>query len=63
MFRKSRLRRRFAKQHGERSTAKISTVALYHIYWWLWRKLSWKKSLLVIYKILGVLVNTLTTDD
>ena len=27
---------------------------LYHIYWGLWRQLSWKKSLLVIEKILGL---------
>ena len=36
---------------------------LYHIYWSLQSKLSWKKSLLVIYKILGKLVNTLTIDE
>ena len=36
---------------------------LYHIYWWLCRKLSCKKSLLMIWKILGLFFNTLTADD
>ena len=29
----------------------------------LWRKLSWKRSLLVICEVLGIFVNTLTADD
>ena len=33
---------------------------LYHIYWSLWRQLSWKKSLLVVCKILRLFVNTYT---
>ena len=33
-----------------------------HIYWSLWRQLSWKKSLLVIFKILRLFANTLTSD-
>ena len=36
---------------------------LYHNYWSLWRRLSWKKPLLVILKILGLSVNSLTVDD
>ena len=29
----------------------------------LWEKLSWKMSLLMIYQILGLFVNTLTSDN
>ena len=35
---------------------------LYHIYWFLWRQLSWKKSLLVMCKVLRMFVNILTAD-
>ena len=35
----------------------------YHIYWLLWTYLSWKMSLLVICKIFGLFLNSLTTDD
>ena len=42
---------------------KSKRQCLYHIYSSLWRKLSWKKSLLVICKILGLFVNTLTAND
>ena len=36
---------------------------LYHIYWSLWLQFSCKNSLLVICKILGLFLNTLTDDD
>ena len=36
---------------------------LYHIYWSLWRQFSWKKSLIVICKILRLIVNKLAADD
>ena len=35
---------------------------LYDIYWWMRTQLSWKKFFLVICKILGLFVNTLTAD-
>ena len=35
----------------------------YHIYWWLWRKFSRKKSLLVICKVLRMFFNILTAND
>ena len=38
-----------------------STFTIYN--WSMWRQFSWKKSLLVICKILGLLVNTLIPDD
>ena len=34
----------------------------YHIFRWIWDKLSWKKSALVRSKILGLFVNTLTLE-
>ena len=36
---------------------------LYHIYSSLWRKLSWKKLVLVICKFLWLFINTLTAHD
>ena len=35
----------------------------YQLYSSLWGELSWKKSLLVICKILGLVLNTVTADD
>ena len=35
----------------------------YHMFSWLWGKMTWKMSLLAIWEILGVFVNTLTADD
>ena len=54
----------FDKQHGKwpKALLKSEWQQLYHIYWSLRRKLSWKKSLLVICKILTLFVNTLTAD-
>ena len=62
MSRKSRFRRPFNKQHGKRSRPSIGHD-FYQIYWSLWRQLSWKKSVIVIWKILGLFVNTLTADE
>ena len=57
-------RRRFNKWHGKRSEKLMKSEGqhLYRIYWSIWMKLSWKKSLLVICKMLGLFVNTLTTN-
>ena len=65
MSKKSCFRRPFDKQHGKRSKTLLKSPRedLYHIDWWLWRKLSFKKSLLVICKSLGLSVNTLTASD
>ena len=35
---------------------------LYHIFWWLWRELTFKKSLLVTYKTSRLFPNTLNAD-
>ena len=65
MSKNSRFRRLFNKQHGKPSQIllKYARQQLYQLYWSLWSKFSWKNSLLVIWKILGLFVNTLTTDD
>ena len=65
MFKRSRFRRPFNKRHGKWSETLLKSDGqhLYHIYWSLWRELSRKKSLLVMCKILGMFVTTLTTDD
>ena len=65
MFKKSRVRGSFDKWHGEQSEALLKSKRrhLYHIYWSLGRQLSWKKSLLMICKILGLFVNLLTGDE
>ena len=62
---KSRFRRPFEKRYGKRSQTLLKSAALhfYHINWSLQRQVSWKKSLLVICNILGLFVNTITTDE
>ena len=64
MSKKSRFRRSFEKQHGKRAKTllKCQGQLLYHIYWSLWRQLSYKKSLLVICKISRLFPNTLSAD-
>ena len=42
---------------------KSDVTCLYHTYWSRWRQLSWKESLLVIWKLLALFVNTLTAND
>ena len=65
MYKKSRLRGLFDKQHGKRAQALLKSASqhLYHIHRSLPRKLSWKKSLLLTCQILGLLVNTLAADE
>ena len=61
----SRFRRPVHKQHGKRAQTllKSESLNLYHIYWSLLKKLSWKKSLLLTCQNFGLLVNTLAADD
>ena len=65
MSKKSCFRSPFNRQHGKWSQDPLKSARqhLYHIYWSLWWKLSWRKSLLVICKILGLFLNTLTAVD
>ena len=64
MSKKSHFRGSFEMLHGKQAEtlSKSKRQHLYHIYWSLWRQFSWKKSLLVICKILGLFLNTLTAD-
>ena len=65
MSKKSRFRGPFDKQHGKRAQALLKSTLqhLDDIHRSLPRKLSWKKSLLLTCQILGLLVNTLATDE
>ena len=60
MCKKSRFIGLFEKQHGKRAQTVLKSERqnLYHIYWSLWRQLSFQMSLLEICKML-----TLAADD
>ena len=64
MPKKSRFKGSFKKQHGKcaQTLFKFAWQKLYHIYWSLWRQLSLKKFLLVIWKIWRLFLNTLSAD-
>ena len=61
---KSRFKGSFEKQHGKcaQTLLKFAWQNLYHIYWSLWRQLTFKKFLLVICKISRLFPNTLSAD-
>ena len=61
---KSRFKGSFKKQHGKcaQTLLKFAWQNLYHIYWLLWRQLTFKKYLLVIWKISRLFPNTLSAD-
>ena len=65
MSKKCRFTGPFDKQHGKRAQALLKSASQhhYHIHRSLLNKLSWKKSLLLTCKILGLLVNTLAADE
>ena len=65
MSKKSRFRGPFKKQHGKLAQLlfKSASQHLYHFQWSLTSQLSCKKSLLLTWKILGLLVNTLAADE
>ena len=64
MPKKSRFRAPVEKQHGKcaQTLFKFQGQLLYHIYWSLGRQLFYKKSPLVICKILNLFPNTLSSD-
>ena len=64
MPKKSRFKGSLGKQHGKRAQTflKFPWQQVYHIYWLLWRQLTFKKSLLVTCKIWRLFVNTLSAD-
>ena len=53
------------KHHGRCAKALLKSASqlLYHIHWVLRSQLSWKKSLLLTWNILGLVVNTLAADE
>ena len=55
----------FDKQHGKRAQALLKSASqhVYYIHWSVASQLTWKKSLLLTCKILGLLFNTLATDE
>ena len=61
---KSRFKGSFRKQHGKRpqTLLKFAWKHLYHVHGSLRRQLTCKKSLLVICKISGLFLNTLSAD-
>ena len=65
MAKKSHFRGCFDKQYRKRPHTQLKSASqhLYHIHLTLERKLCSKKSLLLTYQILGLLVNTLPTDE
>ena len=65
MYKKFRFRGQLDKQQGKRTQTLLKSPSqhLYHIHWSLARKLCSKKSLLLAWKILGLLVNTLAADE
>ena len=65
MSKKFRFRGCFEKQYGKRAQELLKSASqhLYQIDWSLGAKLCSKKSLLLTWQILGLLVNTLGTDE
>ena len=62
MSKKSCFWRLFDKQHGggAQTLFKSESHHIWNIYWSMWRQLNWKKFLLVISKMFGLFLNTLT---
>ena len=65
MFKKSRFRWCLHKLYAKRAQALLKSASqhLDHVRWLLARKLSSKKSFLLTWEILGLLVNPLATDE
>ena len=65
MSKKSCFGRPFNEEPDKRFQTLLKSLRqhLCHTYWSLWQKLSWKNPPIVIFKILGLLVDTLIADD
>ena len=65
MSEKSRFRGPFHKQHGKRAQTLLQCGWRHfcHIYWSMLKQFSWRKSILVLCKILRLFVNKLTPRD
>ena len=64
LSKKYRLRGPFNKQHGKQAETlwKSKQQPVYHLFVSLRKQLSWKKSVLEIFRILRLFVNTLSAD-
>ena len=65
MSKTSRFGCTFNKQHGKPSEALLKSASqhLYPIHWSLKSQLSWKKSLLLTWRMLGLFLNSLAADE
>ena len=65
MSKKSCFGRLFDKQHVKRAHTLVKSERehLYQIYWSLWREMCWKKSVVVLLKIVRLFVKAFTPDD
>ena len=65
MSKEERFRGPFEEQHGKRAQTllKFASQHLYRIYWLLWGRLNWKKSLLVIWQIWQLFGSILAAND
>ena len=65
MPKRSRFRGLFHKQNGKRAQALLRSAShqFCDVHWSLPSQLSWKKSFLLTYKILGLLLNTLAANE
>ena len=65
MSKKYHFRGYFGERHGKREQALLKSgwQDLYHSHWSLLKQLGWKKSLLMICKVLKLFVNALTARD
>ena len=65
MFKETRFREPFDKQHAKPAQALLKSAwqHLYYIHWLLPCQLRWKKSLFLTCQILGLLLNTLAADE
>ena len=65
MPKKPRLRTLMYNQHVNRSKTLLNSAQQYiwHIFWWVWKKISLKNSDLVVSEILRMFVNMLTSDE
>ena len=64
MYKKSRFKGFFGKQHGKRlqTLLKFAWQNLHHLHWLLWRQLTFKKPVLVRCKVSRVFPDTLSAD-
>ena len=65
MSKKPRFKKPYHKQNPKRSETLLKPARQHrcHIYWSMWKKITCKKSLLVIWIIFGLFLNTMTANE